>query len=157
MGTKAAHADIDAPHLLFAYECAPTAQEVVKLSSVAGLLFSSAQDRSAPQMDFDRSRYRTYRIPFHSFREASRIEQYLAINNGVSACVTEHACARCQALQTSCIWALGCRRGALCDDGHQLTVLHVCVESARQIIWKHWPPSVDYRVLIADRISRMMP
>ncbi len=29
-------------------------------------------------MDFDRSRYRTYRMPFHSLREASRIEQYLA-------------------------------------------------------------------------------
>ena len=28
-------------------------------------------------MDLARSRYRTYRMPFHSFREASKMEQYL--------------------------------------------------------------------------------
>ena len=34
--------------------------------------------KAAPQIDLARSRYRTYRTPFHSLRDASRIEQYLA-------------------------------------------------------------------------------
>ncbi len=37
-------------------------------------------------MDFERSRYRTYRMPFHSFREASRIEQYLATTTEHQQC-----------------------------------------------------------------------
>ena len=57
-------------------------------------------------MDFERSRYRTYRMPFHSFSEASRIEQYLAINKVSDG--YPNACARRQALQTiSIAW---CRR-----------------------------------------------
>ena len=39
---------------------------------------ASKRGSAAPQIDRARSRYRMYRTPFHSLRDASKIEQYLS-------------------------------------------------------------------------------